>query len=405
MKTLLPSQAASHFFSIPVCAEKAGMDTGLKESALSVCTDNARPLAVPVFWGLAVTVCGGNSTGDGTGVVGVNQTTGSSGFLGGKERHFNGHVGVYGESPQNGVFGYTASKVPEDNAVYGQNDGAGRGVTGVNRTTGCSGFLAGIDPVFKHQVGVYGFGHNEGVIGIADGGIGGTRGVGTGVYGTGRFGVRGERPLAPGGKYPPLGFLAGIDYVSGQMAGVYGQSDLQGVVGYAGNKGTGIVGYGGKYAGAFYGNVLVTGDITAHDVILSGGDCAEDFDIAGLEAVEAGTVTVIDKEGTLQPCQDAYDKKVTGVISGAGEYKPGVILGRQQSTSQRLPLALVGRVYCKVDAQFGAIEIGDLLTTSPTKGHAMKAAVPLKAFGAVIGKALRPLTAGRGLVPILVALQ
>lgn len=301
--------------------------------------------------------------------------------------------------------GYTASKVPEDNAVYGRNDGAGRGVTGVNRTTGCSGFLAGIDPVFKHQVGVYGFGHNEGVIGIADGGIGGTRGVGTGVYGTGHFGVRGERPLAPGGKYPPLGFLAGIDYVSGQMAGVYGQSDLQGVVGYAGDKGTGIVGYGGKYAGAFYGNVLVTGDITAHDVILSGGDCAEDFDIAGLEAVEAGTVTVIDKEGTLQPCQDAYDKKVTGVISGAGEYKPGVILGRQQSTSQRLPLALVGRVYCKVDAQFGAIEIGDLLTTSPTKGHAMKAADPLKAFGAVVGKALRPLTAGRGLVPILVALQ
>ena len=35
----------------------------------------------------------------------------------------------------------------------------------------------------------------------------------------------------------------------------------------------------------------------------------------------------------------------------------------------------------------------------------MKAADPARAFGAVIGKALRPLAAGRGLIPILVVLQ
>jgi hypothetical protein len=35
----------------------------------------------------------------------------------------------------------------------------------------------------------------------------------------------------------------------------------------------------------------------------------------------------------------------------------------------------------------------------------MKAENPALAFGAVIGKALRPLASGRGLVPILVALQ
>jgi hypothetical protein len=58
-----------------------------------------------------------------------------------------------------------------------------------------------------------------------------------------------------------------------------------------------------------------------------------------------------------------------------------------------------------VDAQYGAIEVGDLLTTSSTPGHAMKTCDPLKAFGAVIGKALRPLTEGQGLIPILIALQ
>ncbi len=68
-------------------------------------------------------------------------------------------------------------------------------------------------------------------------------------------------------------------------------------------------------------------------------------------------------------------------------------------------LALAGKVYCKVDARFGAVEVGDLLTTAPTPGHAMKADDPVRAFGAVIGKALRPLEAGTGLIPIIVALQ
>jgi hypothetical protein len=35
----------------------------------------------------------------------------------------------------------------------------------------------------------------------------------------------------------------------------------------------------------------------------------------------------------------------------------------------------------------------------------MKAADPLKAFGAVIGKALRPQESGQGMIPVLVALQ
>jgi hypothetical protein len=51
-----------------------------------------------------------------------------------------------------------------------------------------------------------------------------------------------------------------------------------------------------------------------------------------------------------------------------------------------MPIALIGRVYCKVDANHSSIEIGDLLTTSHTRGQAMKAEDPHKAFGAVLGK-------------------
>jgi hypothetical protein len=35
----------------------------------------------------------------------------------------------------------------------------------------------------------------------------------------------------------------------------------------------------------------------------------------------------------------------------------------------------------------------------------MKISDPLKAFGAVVGKALRPHKEGKGLIPILIALQ
>jgi len=159
-------------------------------------------------------------------------------------------------------------------------------------------------------------------------------------------------------------------------------------------------------AGDFYGDVRVSGNVTVSgDVILTGADCAEEFDVAETVDIEPGTVMVLDQDGVLQQSQTAYDKKVAGVISGAGDYRPGMILDRRQSGDNRLPVALVGKVYCKVDAQYAAIEVGDLLTTSPTPGHAMKADDPFKAFGSVIGKALRPLEVGQGMIPILIALQ
>jgi hypothetical protein len=114
---------------------------------------------------------------------------------------------------------------------------------------------------------------------------------------------------------------------------------------------------------------------------------------------------VLGDEGALFPSLHAYDKRVAGVLSGAGDYRPGIVLDKRESDGIRQPVALLGKVFCKVDAQYGAIEVGDLLTTSATPGHAMKAHDPVKAFGAVIGKALRPLSVGQGLIPILIALQ
>ena len=164
-------------------------------------------------------------------------------------------------------------------------------------------------------------------------------------------------------------------------------------------------------AGYFEGNVQMNGDAAVtgtltvgQDVILEGADCAEEFDLAALD-LEPGTVVVLDYNGALEPSWQSYDRKVAGVISGGGDFRPGMILDRRGTSYKRAPIALMGKVYCKVDAQYSPVEVGDLLTTSPTSGHAMKASDSTRAFGAVIGKALRPLSSGQALLPILIALQ
>lgn len=251
----------------------------------------------------------------------------------------------------------------------------------------------------ENSAGVAGKGETNGV--QAEGGGNGLFATGRGWCGvigisdstTGGFGVYGTNTA--GGT--------GVAGVSKSWMGVYGSSASTvggaGVMGEATGTGPGIYGKGSR-AGYFEGDVEITGDLR-----LLNADCAEDFDIGLAEAVEPGTVMVIDDDGALVRSNGAYDKRVAGVVSGAGTYKPAIVLDKRSSERVRQPIALLGKVYCKVDAQGGAIEVGDLLTTSPTPGHAMKAGDPLKAFGAVIGKALHPLREGQGLIPILVALQ
>jgi hypothetical protein len=242
--------------------------------------------------------------------------------------------------------------------------------------------------------GVIGVSHADwhaGVLGVNDSTTGqqgpGVRGMGTGtgVWGesTGWVGVFGFSQSTTGGS------------------GVWGEhkSTGAGVVAIS-KSGAGLYAKGGRVAATFDGDVEVSGDVR-----LINADCAEDFTIATETAVEPGTVMVLGASGGLIPSDRAYDRRVAGVVSGAGSYKPGIVLDKQPSEHLRQPIALLGKVYCKADASYGAIETGDLLTTSPTPGHAMKAADPKRSFGAVIGKALGPLERDAGLVPVLIALQ
>ncbi|MGC5220967.1 hypothetical protein ACPW96_00045 [Micromonospora sp. DT81.3] len=151
------------------------------------------------------------------------------------------------------------------------------------------------------------------------------------------------------------------------------------------------------------GNVRIHLDGASGNVITSGADCAEDFSIDPSEQLGPGTVVSLDEDELLRASMHPYDRRVAGILSGANGVSPGVILGREAGVPNRLPLALAGKAWCKVDASYGAIGVGDLLTTSATPGHAMNATDSSRAYGAVIGKALRPWRDGLGLVPVLVA--
>ena len=153
------------------------------------------------------------------------------------------------------------------------------------------------------------------------------------------------------------------------------------------------------------GNLSVLIDGANGDIVLPNADCAEDFKVASVEAAEPGTVMVIGEENSLVPCDSAYDSRVAGVLAGARDIRPGLVLGRKPGQRDHLPITLTGRTNCKVDASFGAIEVGDLLTTSPTTGHAMKAQDPTRMTGTLIGKALQPWREGKGMITILAALQ
>jgi len=149
------------------------------------------------------------------------------------------------------------------------------------------------------------------------------------------------------------------------------------------------------------------GNLSVGSLTIRGGaDLAEPFQMSE-EKIPEGFVVVIDDEnpGKLKQATRAYDTRVAGIISGANGVKAGIALHQEGVLEGGQNVALSGRVYVRADASHGAIKPGDLLTTSDTPGHAMKATDRDRAHGAIIGKAMTGLKEGKGHVLVLVNLQ
>ena len=139
-----------------------------------------------------------------------------------------------------------------------------------------------------------------------------------------------------------------------------------------------------------------------------GADFAESVAVRGARSLyEPGDLLEIDPQGRrrLALAHTAYSTLVAGIYST----KPGVLATPHRmddaAAKEEVPLAVVGIVPCKVTAANGAIQVGDLLVASSLPGYAMKGRDRYRLVGAVVGKALEPLSQGKGVIQVLVTLQ
>lgn len=296
-------------------------------------------------------------------------------------------AGVYGTAPKftgriYGVRGRTQSATTQAAGVYGKHDsntGAGYGVHGktLSSTAGAAG-----------------------VCGEATGADG------VGVYATSATGKAVDALTTSSSTNPWTPAIYGRNEGAGD--GVYGWSqNRHGTVGVSyspTNAGVYGVNNGGGYA-AFFDGTTKTGVLE----ITGGADLSERFDITTSESqVEPGMVVCIDSmnPGKLVVCSRAYDRRVAGIVSGAGGVRAGMLMSQDGTPATGAhPVALTGRVWTWCDASSTPIRPGDLLTTSNEEGRAMAVSDDARAHGAIIGKAMTALAEGHGLVLVLVALQ
>jgi hypothetical protein len=165
------------------------------------------------------------------------------------------------------------------------------------------------------------------------------------------------------------------------------------------------------------GNAYTDGAFTT-----GGADVAE-MVVAGTGAasLEPGDVLVIDTSRGRSIVASSQPRST--LVAGVYSTKPGVVCSDREwdeaSPSQdervlhdlasraarfdEVPVAVLGIVPCKVSAENGPIEIGDLLVTSGTPRYAMKDDAPRP--GTILGKAMGSLESGTGVIDILVTLQ
>ncbi len=434
-----------------------GIGTTAPTSPLTILSGSASPAIYardtgsgPAVWGIANSGFGlrGNSA-SGPGVGGYS--TSYVGLLGNSTNNI-GIWGIHaaGTGTQPGVRGQTASTDPNSSGVAGF---AGNGIGVYGQST--------------NRNGVEGFGGANGVKGtcsLQDGnGVFGEADLGSSAYAvygssTTGFGVVGSTTGAgdgvtgfasgsnsSGGNFMSAAYRGGVaqggggayDFVvqnNGNGVGlrVDNNASIGGDLIVAGSK-TGYVVDHMQNADALpfeQGDVVVIADNSAAPVIgtipvprVRLATVANDTAVVGI--VDRVTYVPSEKIRSQYNAQQQADREAASQTMAA---QPGGKIVRKANISDRISDA-VGTIhtddtsvraepgsYCsvvtlgayksvKVDANYGAIKAGDLLTTSWHAGYAMKVQDKLAASGAVIGKALGSLATGTGTIPVLVTLK
>jgi hypothetical protein len=305
----------------------------------------------------------------------------------------------YGNGPS--IWGWNGGN---GNALRGYATGTGLGVYGESQdSTGVVGRSTngrGVEGYSTNGPGVYANSTNGDSIRVDGAG-------GNGVY----VGSSGDH-----GVYVASAGWSGVSVWSAAVAGMWvasaGQDGI--LVNTAGWDGVHVV---GPVGGVYYGSgkrgdedfaVLNTGEVRSKvGFAAPANDFAVTMAVEGDKAgYEAGDVLAVSASGSgaAERTSTAYSSAVVGVYSAV----PAFVGGRSvtgDDLAAGVPVAILGVVACKVSAENGPIRPGDLLVTSATPGHAMRAERERALPGTILGKALEPLDSGTGLIQVLVTLQ
>jgi len=325
--------------------------------------------AVPYAFSLrpGATIKGGVSSP--SAVISVTQTYGNP---------WDSAFGVYGYAPETGV--------------YGRGD-----------TTGVGGF--------GHWRGVYGQGGLYGVYGSGnDTGVRGYSGSGHGGNFQGKVGLE-----ARGTGTPAQGGYA-ASFVSENYRGIYAQSSTDASY-YAGY----FKGRNSSSAGIYIdGTLTASGSKSGYVVDVCLNDGSEPLEVGDVVAVVGSDDPVIGEIPVMRVRKATAEtaSAVVGVVdqrflvhNSEGESLfhpdanvPRLAAGTAIAQDEYVSVVTLGAFKAiKVDASYGAIQPGDLLTASPNPGYAMRAADPKP--GTIVGKALEALDAGTGTIKVLVTLH
>lgn len=203
--------------------------------------------------------------------------------------------------------------------------------------------------------------------------------------------IPGIKPVSVASQHPPI-----QAWTEGTMPAVNGESTTSGAAVFGRSKASDGV-HGESSAIGSSGVAGINDSAGGHGIYgKSSGGQAGWFD---------GHVTMNGDAAITGSPQVDKDITFTGGDAGAGHYRPALVLDKGPSDSSRVVVSLMGKAFYKVDASYGAISVGDLLTSSPEPGHAMVAESRERSFGTVVGKALGAWPAGKGMIPIILALQ
>jgi hypothetical protein len=256
-----------------------------------------------------------------------------------------------------------------------EGDGQARGVTGVLNAATCPTSSAGVVGCGGGGIGMLGDSVTRGVVGTLE------RASCPGSYAVG--GCAGPAPAD------------GVLGSSAEGAGVRAVSTAGGTI-FAGDAplGTPKARIDGNGKGFFDGGTQT-----------GGADYAESLRAVAGPKLEPGDVLAIDPRHGYEVGKSSGPS--SPLVAGVYSTKPAVLAagqhGMSASLAGRVPVAMLGIVPTKVSAENGAVRAGDLLTTARTPGYAMKARHAVT--GTILGKALRPLPSGRGVIAVLVMLR